>query len=47
MNKAFQSAFQSAFSQAYGPYDISPYAILDVNLEALTDLLGNVIEEEF
>lgn len=46
MKSAFGSAFGMAFDQAY-VYDTSPYAILDENLDALTDLLGNVIEEEF
>lgn len=46
MKKAFSIAFGQAFDMAY-VYDTSPYAILDENLDALTDLLGNVIEEEF
>ena len=48
MQKAFSEAFGKAFRQSYGYDDeVSPYAILDVNLNAIYDLLGNVIEEEF
>lgn len=46
MQNAFGTAFGKAFSEAYGD-EISQYAILDENLDALTDLLGNAIEEEF
>lgn len=46
MQSAFGSAFGKTFTEAYGD-DISPYAILDENLDALTDLMGNVIEEEY
>lgn len=46
MQPAFSAAFEKAFEMAYGD-DVSQYAILDENLDALTDLLGNVIEEEF
>ena len=48
MQSAFGSAFGKAFRQSYGYDDeVSPYAILDENLDQITDLLGNVIEEEF
>lgn len=48
MTKAFYIAFGRAFSQSHGyDYEVSPYAILDENLGTITDLLGNVIEEEF
>lgn len=46
MQPSFGTAFEPAFSQAYGD-TVSQYAILDENLDAITDLLGNVIEEEF
>ena len=46
MQSAFSSAFESVFEEAYGD-DVSQYAILDENLDAITDELGNVIEEEF
>ena len=46
MQKAFSSSFSKAFDQSYGD-EFSPYAILDENLNAIYDLLGNVIEEEF
>lgn len=46
MQSAFGSAFGKAFIEAYGD-DISQYAILGENLDAITDLLGNVIEEEY
>ena len=46
MQKAFSSSFSKAFNQSYGD-EFSPYAILDENLNAIYDLLGNVIEEEF
>lgn len=47
MQKAFNSALGLAYNAAYGDDSISPYAILDENLDALTDLLGNVIEDEY
>ena len=47
MQEAFSSAFGKAFRHSYGDNDQSPYALLDDNLDALTDLLGNVIEEEY
>ena len=48
MQPTFGSAFGRAFRQSYGYDDeVSPYAILDENLDQITDLLGNVIEEEF
>ena len=47
MQPSFGQAFEKAFAGAYGDDSIGPYAILDENLDALTDLLGNVIEEEF
>jgi hypothetical protein len=47
MQSAFGSAFEDAFSEAYGDESISPYSILYENLDAITDELGNVIEEEF
>ena len=46
MQSAFSSAFGKSFGEAYG-YDASPYSVLDENLDTITDLLGNVIEEEF
>jgi hypothetical protein len=46
MQSAFGSAFEDAFSEAYGD-DVSPYSILGEYLNAITDELGNVIEEEF
>ena len=46
MQKAFSSSFSMAFYQSYRD-EFSPYAILDVNLNAIYDLLGNVIEEEY
>ena len=50
MQKAFSSSFSKAFNQSYGDEfsdEFSPYAILDENLNAIYDLLGNVIEEEY
>jgi hypothetical protein len=46
MQNAFGSVFGKAFRQSYDD-EVSPYAILDENLDQITDLLGNVIEEEF
>ena len=46
MKKAFSSSFSKAFNKSYGD-EFSPYAILDENLNAIYDLLGNVIEEEY
>jgi hypothetical protein len=45
MQSAFSIAFEQVFEAAYG--ETSTYAILDENLEAITDLFDNVIEEEF
>lgn len=46
MQKTFSKTFEKSYGEAYG-YDVSPYAVLDENLDAITDLLGNVVEEEF
>ena len=42
-------AFKPLAFRALGAADdeFSPYAILDENLNAICDLLGNVIEEEY
>ena len=48
MQKSFASAFGKAYRQSYGYDDeVSPNTILDENFDAITDLLGNVIEGEF
>ena len=46
MQKAFSSSFSKAFNYSYED-ELSPYAILDENLNAIYDILGNVIEEEY